>query len=147
MPCSFRASCACVLLLGLAVGCQPGSQGPDTLPVTGLVTQGGTPIEGATVLFHPVNKGQGIKTSYAETDSTGKFELQSNVSGTAYKPGAQAGEYLVSVEKQDRSQVYKTMSPPKDLLPAKYKDPATSGFTATVAADGGNHFEFELEDK
>lgn len=145
MLCRFKASCASVLLMGLGVGCQPVSQGPDTLPVTGLVTQGGTPIEGATVLFHPINKGEGIKTSYGETDSAGRFELQSNVSGTTYKPGAQAGEYLVSVEKQDRSQVYKTMAPPKDMLPPKYKDPATSGFTANVSADGENHLEFPLE--
>ncbi len=131
-------TCACM-------GCQGGDQGPETLLVSGVVTQDGAPVEGAMVLFHPEKKGVGIKVSSGETDAQGKFELESHVSGSTYKPGAQAGEYRVSIEKQDRSQVYKTMSAPKDMLPVKYKDPATSGFTATVSADGDNSFEFNLE--
>jgi hypothetical protein len=115
------------------------------VPVTGLITQNGSPVEGAVVLFHPVIKGAGIKTSNGETDAEGKFELQSHVKGAEYQSGAQAGDYLVTIEKLDSSQVYTTMSPPKDLLPVQYKSPKSSGLEASVSSSGDKHFEFDLK--
>ncbi len=126
-------------------GCNPSVQGPKTVPVTGLITLKGKPVEGALVLFYPSERGAGIKTGSGESDSTGNFSLESHVKGSTYKSGGQPANYLVTVEKIDSSLSANPNVPPKNLLPERYRDSSTSGFSAEVREGAENRFEFNLE--
>ena len=71
--------------LAIVAGCG----GPSFLPVTGVVTLDGAPVEGATVTF---TADDGSKTYSGSTDAAGKFTLQAGE-----KLGAPAGNYKVVV--------------------------------------------------
>ncbi len=145
----------CMLVLP-AGGCtnKPDADRPPVYPVTGTITQGGKPIAGATVKFELAD---GSRTAIGKTDEQGEYSL------TTYEPGdgAIAGAYKVAVVKHEQPTITLTDSqdtdqeapeeredvehpPPKSLLPPIYADPATSGFTADVTADGPNEFNFDL---
>src|SRR5262245_6481550 len=83
--------CGLVLVIGALslAGCDAG---PKFLPVTGVVTLDGKPVEGATVAFAPIPAGI---ASVGVTDSAGRFTLQSQTD----KAGAVAGKYNVTVIK------------------------------------------------
>ena len=49
------------------------------------------------------------------------------------------------VTKLDLAAIKSTLAPPKNQLPKRYNDPATSGFTAKVVAGQENDFPFALE--
>ena len=57
------------------------------------------------------------------------------------------GEYRVAISKLDTSNVTSTLTPPVNVLPAKYASPETSGFAVNVLSDQENDFEFPLLDK
>ncbi len=138
-------------------------KGTAVVPVSGTVTFDGKPIEGAVVMFVPVDKGE---TASGATDTQGKFTLNT---ASATTPGAVPGSYKVSVTKtsigakvaapvmtQEESMKQameyvkggfnKMGKKPeiKDELPAKYGSPDTSGLTAQVKDSGGNEFTFAL---
>lgn len=149
------ASC---LALGLS-GCGGGSERP--VPVGGKVLLGGKPVDGAVVTYH--SKGGGRSAS-GKTDAEGNFKLTTINTGD----GAPPGEYTVTIAKQetksggggvdissgDYGEAYgqammaagtNTMSKyMKDVLPAKYADPAQSGLVRTVVKGEENNFTFEL---
>jgi hypothetical protein len=151
-------SVALSLLALLSAGCG-GSAHPDVVPVSGTVTFQGQPLAGAQVVFH---NDKSPRAASGETDAQGKFKL------TSFEPGdgATIGEYRVSVSKiqgsaelssasaQDPSAAYSQgmnaaasgdmSSLQKHELPTMYANPETSGLTATVTADGGNEFTFDL---
>ena len=58
-----------VLFLSTLVGCQ---KGPAVAPVSGVVTQDGTPLPQAMVEFQPDTGAP----SYAYTDEEGRYEIQ-----------------------------------------------------------------------
>jgi hypothetical protein len=150
--------------LALAVGCQGGGDRPATHPVSGQVTLGGTPVEGAIVSFVPT--GEGGNAASGTTDASGNYTLSTFASGD----GAVAGEYGVKVVKYEGQQQQAAGSgseeetdasgypasyggaapegqdegPAANRLPPKYANPSTSGFTATVQA-GNNTFDFPLK--
>jgi hypothetical protein len=163
-----RLVAAACLLVGL-VGCSGAGGSLNSVAVTGTVTRGGKPVEGANVTFVP--QGQGARAAFGTTDASGRFSL------TTLKPGdgAIAGLYGVTVEKAsatapasappagldpaspegmaaaraayEASKAKGESSPkPEDLLPEKYKTVATSGLKADVQAAGGNDFTFDLKD-
>jgi len=169
----FRSNWICLLCLvtlaGL-VGCPRGKPGLKTVAVTGTVTLDGQPVDGASVAFSP--KAPDGKAAVGLTDSSGKFTLKTD--GTT--EGALPGSYTVTVSKTSGGSADSAaMQPPsgqmsaeetaamakkaeemmrgggaveaKDLLPAKYKSPATSGLTAEVKKGGENNFTFELLSK
>ncbi len=116
------------LVVVVLTGCGPG--GPQLAPVEGVVTLDGTPLEGATVLFHPA---EGGKPATGTTDAQGKFTLITRNLGE----GAQVGMNNVSVSKEKKAEtpanaeegeivdvVYET--------PAKYASPKTSELTVDV---------------
>jgi len=147
---------AVVLLASvLAFGCgQQGADRPKTVPVTGTVTHGGAPVEGATVAFQSAS---GARGAVGVTDAGGKYTLTTFESGDGAVPGAYqvkifkykvaSSEAVVDEDSEDY------VSPTEDegeaeaenLLPAKYADPTTSGLTATVTEGGDNTFDFPLE--
>jgi hypothetical protein len=145
-------------------GCGDGTVKLGTVPVTGTVTQGGKPVEGAMVTFSPDGRGH---AAAGTTDASGKFSLTTQISGD----GAVPGTYKVMVSKFEQtaqpmtaeddidaayaaaeaagqdisaSGAGRPAAGPKNLVPDKYASPTTSGLTATVAETGENNFSFEL---
>ena len=125
----------------LLVGCET-QTGPETVSVTGKVTQGGQAVDGAVVVFTPKGNAASKLASQAETDASGKFSLQTYLGGEDYKSGIEPGEYDVSITKLEVVQDMRKQ--PKNLLPKKYSQPKTSDLEATVTKDGENVFGFDL---
>jgi hypothetical protein len=160
----FFASMLCGLAVLMLLGCGGGGGSLDTVPISGTVTLDGTPVEGANVVFAPTS-GDGSAAS-GVTDRSGRYRL------TTRDPndGALAGSYLVMISKTTAGSGAATdavkpgMSSEEatkaameafvaggeteaefvDELPVKYKNPATSGFTADVAKGGQTEFNFAL---
>lgn len=136
---------ACLLSLAALSGCGK-STGAGTIPATGIVTFDGTPVEGASITFQPIGSDAKL-ASQATTDAAGKFELSTYASGGKFHPGIAPGQYAVSITKLDTASIRDTLSPPKNLLPAKYANPNSSMLKAEVAAGSENRFEFPLVSK
>jgi len=151
-------------LVGL-LGCGE-SGGTAVEYVEGVVTLDGKPIEGVTVSFSPVKPDVGT-AAVGTTDANGVFKLTATLGG---KPGGGTamGDYQVAFSKLKvlgGSQVtssedpnygkdVNTSAPPQPTkieyeVPQKYENPATSGFTATVAkgTNKGDKFKFDLSSK
>lgn len=156
---------AAVVELASGIGCRAKDR-LNTVVATGVVTFRGKPVDGAIISFSP--RTAGIRSAIGTTDSNGRFHLM-----TLYRDdGAMPGTYAVTIIKAapdaasaasidtsyeatlERS---KKMPPPsgsgsgvkaeigpESLLPAKYKDTATSGLTAEIKPQGENHFSFDL---
>jgi hypothetical protein len=150
-----RAASVCLVLSSLmVVGCQPDTRPPGakpTKPVTVKVTYKGTPVEGATISF------LADPAAYGRTDAQGQAKMKTYVEGD----GAIIGTHKVTIIKAeaavDNSADVATTeyAPPdpnapaaeaKNLIPAKYGSPATSGLTAEVKDSGTNEISFELTD-
>ena len=129
-----------VALLATASGC--GSSGPATINVTGKILQSGEPVDGAIVVFTPVDSDGAKVAAQGETDAKGEFSLSTYLGGEDYKPGIASGQYDVSVTKLEVVQDMRRQ--PKHLLPKKFSQPKTSGLSATVSEGGNTHFEFDL---
>ena len=80
----------CLASLSLFTGC--GDPGIGAVPVTGTITVDGTPMEGAMVVFNPVD---GTRAASGRTDAEGKSSLPPEINGD----GALPGEYKISVTK------------------------------------------------
>lgn len=139
-------------------GCGEESDQVPVYKVSGTVTYNGEPIEGAQVVFIPVEQGP---AATGTTDSDGKYQLTTY----AAEDGAPAGEYKVKITKMSKPPLesgpsgpaggeegyappgQEAMSwTPENLLPEKYAIPDQSGLTATVEANDNNTFAFELTD-
>src|SRR5580704_9537536 len=85
-------------LTGFAiVGCGPQAPALKTAPVAGTVTYNGNAVEGAQVVFSPVNKND--RSAVGTTDASGRFTVQTPVGGEKMAKGALAGDYSVVVVK------------------------------------------------
>ncbi|OYW18525.1 MAG: hypothetical protein B7Z55_10460 [Planctomycetales bacterium 12-60-4] len=93
---NFRLLCGSLLLV--VWGCS-GSQTPPTVAVYGTVLYQGSPVEGATVIFSPDPAGPETYSAFATTDAEGRFELRTAFGGSSDKPGAVAGDYVITVSK------------------------------------------------
>ncbi|MFW6170145.1 MAG: hypothetical protein ACODAD_06620 [Planctomycetota bacterium] len=165
----------CFLLFGLAMavlllsGCGDSTPVLDTEPVEGVVTLDGEPVPEATVMFSPVNEGEGTAAA-GMTDAEGEYRLTAQPSGGAKgKPGAGTtpGEYYVGVIKteteggaspeeeheqamkkgsQDASRYEEELEPEKEktyVVPQEYNVPKDSGIKVTVS-EGKNDIPIEL---
>lgn len=142
-----------ILLCCSAVGC--GKSGlSGTIRAKGKVTYKGQPVEGATVVFSPVD--QTGRAASGLTDAQGNFNLTTLEAGD----GALAGQYKVSISKTTTagkanmtpdearatlSSGKPTLLPRDEGLPVKYKNDA-GGLTAEVTSGGKNDFTFDLVD-
>lgn len=130
---------------------------PPTYPAAGTVTYRGKPLEGATVVFHPLEGvAKSRRAAAGVTNSAGRFVM------TTLKPqdGVAAGGYQVTVEKTTTVVPGAVSMPPdefgafplgadpsaaKPLIPEKYFSPATSGLSAEIKASGRNEFAFAIK--
>jgi len=153
-----------VIGIGFSLGCPQGSDQPTVYPVTGTVTQGGTAVAGATVTFVPTGDGP---SASGITDDSGKYALSTYAGGEGAVPG-QFGVKIVKIETpevgsgggagadqesagyeaaQQAAQPVDEMASdaePKNPLPQKYADTASSGLSHTVE-QGDNTFDFSLD--
>jgi hypothetical protein len=139
----------CVFLLGC------NSSTITVLPVTGVVTLDGQPLEQAIVTFYPTS-GQPLPAG-GHTDSAGKFTLKT-IEGPHERIGALPGSYKVVVVKTKALTGRKSDDPglsselgPYDMklewiTPEKYADHATTELTCEVSA-GMTPPQFDLKSK
>lgn len=130
------------LVMGLSIGCESKPDIPDgTVPVSGIVTIGGSPTENITVRFIPKGETQGLG-GQGKTDATGKYEIL-NDRGF---PGLMPGSYQVTASLRlnpDGSpadpNIPEIESPAVEKLPRQYSNPETSTLQMTVSATGGSY--------
>lgn len=153
LPVALAISLGTVILVGCG-----GRTGPTVVPVTGTVKVKGQPVEGVQVTFMAPGA---PRASTGTTDAQGRFRLTT----MAVDDGAIPGKNSVSIA--NRAAPHETMSPDnpsagydqmmnaaasasrkkdpgKGLIPDKYADPATSGFTAEVSPGAQNDFTFDI---
>ncbi|MCA9101642.1 MAG: carboxypeptidase-like regulatory domain-containing protein [Pirellulales bacterium] len=108
------------------------------MPASGVVTYEGEPVEAAQVMFMPSSD----RMATGVTDAEGRFELSTFEPGD----GVVIGQHKVTVTKRlpdpNNDSPYPQFF---DALPPNYSNPANSGLSADVTADGENVFLFELE--
>lgn len=151
---------AAVAAIVLGGACNRGTTKPKTYPVTGTVTMNGQPVAGATVTFtpkEPAGPGQaGPQAASAVTDDQGRYQIGTFAKGD----GALPGEYLVSVTKYEgggptgggsgSEEEYRPPVPgeevpvPKNVLPAQYANPNSSGLSFKVEAKS-NTYDITLQ--
>ncbi|MGO8752444.1 MAG: carboxypeptidase-like regulatory domain-containing protein [Thermoguttaceae bacterium] len=155
----------CVAAGATVLGCGGKTAGPKTAPAAGTVLLDDKPVEGATVVFAP--EASGGTTVVAITDANGAFSLKT----PAGADGAPPGKYKVTVTKTEAPATTSTSrattgaervkeleeqmrkgtlhpaqaAPPKDLIPAIYKDPQKSGLTADIPPEGKKDLKFLLK--
>jgi len=121
-----------------------------------VVTYRNQPVEGAVVTFQSE---EAKVTATGRTDAQGRFELSTFYGGKSAK-GAPAGKYKVTVTKEEVSgggggdasmeaalkQASAGPATPKNVLPPKYANVATSNLAFTVESSGKNDFQIQLSD-
>ncbi len=158
-----KPSVALCFILGLAVvaACGRPSDGRMLVPTTGHVTFDGQPLQGAIVTFVPRSAG-GVAAS-ATTDARGRYNL---LTPGAPRPGVAPGDYAVTLMKMETRQLITdeeaaaaakltsaglSLPPPMtesiQVLPAKYRNPDESGFTATISETQRKSFDFNVTSK
>jgi len=134
------------------VGCLGGSSNPDVVKVTGLVQYNGSGVEGAQVVFVPVEAN--ASPASATTDSQGNFTLTTYWNATKSQvDGAMPGQYQVTVKKTrepTQEEIDAAMARGKSLqtdnqLPAKFATASKTPLAKVVTKEGDNHFELVLE--
>ncbi|WP_152049567.1 hypothetical protein [Tautonia marina] len=139
----------------IVVGCSDGTGLPKRYPVSGNVTYNGQPVETGTITFAPVDPDSRAASG---TISGGSYYLTTAIDGD----GALPGEYRVSITSRDvnydaamsgvqggspkQDDVAKAFAEAKDLVPAKYSLPDTSGLTYTVESGSNRNVDFDLTD-
>jgi hypothetical protein len=116
--------------------------------VEGEITLDNTPLAGATIVFHPVDKTKfkWDERPQAISDEKGRFKLFTYTSND----GAPAGEYKVGVAviqtgEDGEDQVKRVKGLQK--VPSKYGNPETSGLKVTVKAEPNRSTKLELVSK
>lgn len=98
----------CALLLAAGVAALTGCARTGFHSVSGVVTMGGQPVEGAIVIFHPADNTEGGgQVANGVTDSGGKFKMGTINNGDGVKPGKYKVTVFRPTEKLERQ---KTMS-------------------------------------
>jgi hypothetical protein len=126
------------------------------------VTLDDKPVSGATITFIPVDESQGVPAT-GTTDEQGRFTLATIGKGPSLQAGVVAGEYYVSVMKDEipsyvdendpayeklasQSTVEKDKQP-RRIVPQKYNDPKKSGIKVTVEQGKSNDIPLKLTSK
>lgn len=166
-----RCVCTGSVVFALIVGCGGDPSAPTLAPATGTVTYKGGALAGATVTFLPdagplaigaTNlKGEfTLKSGTFDGCTVGPVKVAISIGGddnATPSPGMlnpSAAKSPAEMDAASKKMAEGTMayqqaasSKPKSLIPARYKDAATSGLSFTVDRDGAkNNFKIELQD-
>lgn len=144
---ALRRAPVALLVLGLAAplspSCGSGFKQKPVHPVSGKVSLGGRPVEGALVVFHPVTDAD--QKEYwrngfpnARTGKDGTYQL----STYGHNDGAPAGSYEITIEWRGGTGGEETGELP-DRLEGRYSDPKRSGLKKDVTA-GPNTIDLPL---
>lgn len=130
-------------------GCsKPDPKLPKLVPVSGIVTLDGKPLEGASVTFRPVGSTPG-SGAFGACGPDGRYELKS---ARTQEVGTAVGEYRVTINKLSDDAPVSGDRPAAtdettiDLLPARYSSYDGTELKASVPPDGGK-FDFDLKSK
>lgn len=133
-----RRSSSLLAILFLVASCssKPSDQ-PELVPVSGVVTLDGQPVEGARIGFQPID---GRRGSGGLTDAYGRYELY-----YVQAKGCPLGDCTVSISTfGDVLDEYGGVAGiKKETIPAPYRG-QNSTLKANVTADGENTFDFAL---
>lgn len=144
-----RSSCALAAAIVLT-GC--GSPGPE---IKGVVTFDGKPMEGARLMFEPLDAHSELGAAIVKTDATGAFKIEPRPdTGETLKPG----KYAVSATRKTDAQgnvpseadygQLEAAGQLRDTIPTKYM--FQPGATPTLSAEikeGDNELKFDLTSK
>jgi len=154
------------LALAVLVGCSGDKATGPFATVSGTVTQGGAPVDGAKVEFHGTTEAAGgARDLFASTtDSSGKYMIAGVGKNAGIPPGmykvvvtkyrTKSGEVLKAGEKVDEGQLAAQAS---DLgpaaaglinhLPKEFSSPSTTKLSATVQEGKNENVNFDLKGK
>jgi hypothetical protein len=123
---------------------------PKTYPTTGSVIFDGAPVEGATLVFQPVDEVAG-KPGTAVTDASGYFSVQTFDPGDGLTEGTHRvsiakTQMLDKVTKKVVTEVNSDAPLIEDhLLPKRYSDFTTSKLEVEIKAEKNKLAPFELK--
>lgn len=149
--------CAVLFLCACLTGCSSDTSMPapkSVVPVSGVVTMDGKPLDFARVTFVPQGGSEQSYGASGSTDSAGKYEMMSLV-GNEGIVGAPPGPYKVTITrmvKPDGTVVSPDkMEPPmmsaaRMSLPMQYGSTDTTPLEVTVSTTGGT-YNFDLKSK
>jgi hypothetical protein len=130
-----------VFVCFLPMACSRSDTGVEVYPVRGEVFFKGQPAGGAVVHFHPLDETTG-SPAFAEVNEDGSFELSTFGSSD----GAEAGDYIVTINWRTETKVDgETINGP-DLLGERYSKPKNSTLKATVIAGENVLDRFDLKE-
>lgn len=145
------AAIACFAILGC------GSDRPELVPVTGLVTLDGTPLTTGRIEFFPISG----RPAYGAIGGDGRYELTSYEQGDGAPPGSYVvtvtarqdvvdGPVYASIEDEMRGKPISNQqgagpSRPRWLAPSLYANRSTTTLAANVG--DGSEINFELKSK
>jgi len=120
-----------------AVGCGDSGK-PEMGQVRGMVTLNGAPLVSGSVISYP-EMGRG---AHGEIQQDGTFELETN----DYGKGAVLGEHrLVVVAYEPNPEAATNPEAERELLvPARYTQPSSSGFSVMVEAGKEKQIDLQL---
>ncbi len=139
----------CVFLA--AGGCGSKETGPKLVPVGGTIQLDGKAASGVMVTFVPTGKTPG-EGGNGITDASGVYQLK----GRDKKVGVPAGDYKIVCQKMvmpDGSDFDPSKgasladSDAKQILPPVFSDREQTTLKASVPAEGGNKFDFDVKSK
>ena len=139
----FRHSATAAIALAVLTLPACSSGGPEpTYPVHGLVTVGGQPLEGGSILFEPVEPSPSGQTHSARgtIDAAGRYEL--STFGVA--DGAVAGKHHIMVFEMEKQLSDDPNLVRHSIIPDKYHMPETTPLVRDVEAKE-NAIELEIE--
>lgn len=157
---NFFTALSLVCFASLTTGCTDG--GPRLVPAGGTVTLAGAPLTDASILVHYPDRsvatgrtdgkgaftlvfsngkpgavpGNGLKVSITKTDEQGI------AGGESLDPSAMMKKGKESMSKTSDGRVQPVL--PKNLVPAKFADPNSSGITVDIPPEGKKDLKIEL---
>jgi hypothetical protein len=132
---------ACCLLILVLPGCR--RDGPEVVPVKGVVTFGGGSWAKPGTLYFTV---ESSPSGMPHRPAYGAFDTDGNITVTTFREGDGLipGKYRIAVECWDIPPKMGSPMPPKSYVPARFASPTSSGLTV-VAESGQREVELNLD--
>ena len=147
--------CFCVVALMLySMGCTR-SKLDGLVPGSGTVTLNGEIVQGAMIMFSPINPTPTQRSASARSDANGDFRLMTLEPGDGIFPGEYkvivkkiqtvGGEIPVVSEEDRRNPELTERRETVHLLPQKYGLPSTTDLVVTIPPKGNKSIQLNLE--